>query len=170
MARPMRETADDIAELQRLLDASYTGAGEHLRSIFTEGRRIRADDLCALLTGVQILNLATVTASCEPRVGPVDGLFYRGAFHFGSSESSVRYRHLRERPQGSASHTRGEELAVVVHGRAEMIDVRSDEHAGFRSLLIETYGPDWEEWAPTQGAFYARIDAAQMFTFRFPRG
>ena len=165
----MRETAEDLDALQRLLDESYAGAGQHLRSIFTPERRMSASELAEMLTGVRILNLATVTAACEPRVGPVDGLFYRGAFHFGSSQSSVRYRHLRERPQVSASHTVGEELAVVVHGRAEMIDVWSEEHAGFRSLLIETYGPDWEDWAPKQGAFYARIEAKRMFTFRWVR-
>jgi len=165
----MRETPEDLEALQRLLDDSYARAGEHLRSISTPERLMTASELSETLTGVQILNLATVTAASEPRVGPVDGLLYRGAFHFGSSQSSVRYRHLRKRPQVSASHTRGEELAVVVHGRAEMIDVWLDDHAGFRALLIETYGPDWEDWAPREGVFYARIHAHAMFTFRWVR-
>jgi uncharacterized pyridoxamine 5'-phosphate oxidase family protein len=165
----MRETPEDLQRLQSLLDESYARAGEHLRSIFTPERRMTASELAETLTGVRILNLATVTASCEPRVGPVDGLFYRGAFHFGSSQTSLRYRHLRERTQVSASHTVGEELAVVVHGHASFVDVWAEEHAGFRSVLIETYGPDWEDWAPKQGAFYARIEATRLFTFRWIR-
>jgi uncharacterized pyridoxamine 5'-phosphate oxidase family protein len=163
----MRETPDDLDVLQRLLDDSYAGAGEHLRSIFTPERRVPADELCEILTGVRVLNLATVTAAGEPRVGPVDGLFYRGAFHFGSSQSSVRYRHLRERPQVSAAHTIGEELAVVVHGSAVFVDAWSGENAGFHATLLDTYGPDWEDWAPQQGAFYARVEARKMFTFRW---
>lgn len=126
-----------------------------------------AEDLCELLRGVQVLNLATVSSRCAPFVAPVDGLFYRGAWHFGSSKSSLRYRHMRQRPTVSGSHTRGEELAVLVHGRAEEIDVDASDHAGFRAYLIETYGPDWEDWAPSQNVFYARIDAAKMLTFRF---
>jgi len=34
-----------------------------------------------VLAGVQVLELATVTPRGEPRVAPVDGLFFRG--HFG---------------------------------------------------------------------------------------
>src|SRR5918992_4819538 len=118
----MHETADDMIELTALLDRSYARSGNHLRSIFTPERRIPADELVALLPGVQVLNLATVTRACAPRVAPVDGLFYRGRFWFGSAAASVRFVHLRERTQVSASHTRGEELAVIVHGTATMVD------------------------------------------------
>jgi hypothetical protein len=69
------ETAEDLRELAALLDRSYARAGAHLRSIFTPERRVAADDLVALLPGVQVLNLATVSRACAPRVAPVDGLF-----------------------------------------------------------------------------------------------
>jgi hypothetical protein len=39
---------------------------------------------------VQILNVATVTAGGRPRIGPLDGLFFRGRFYFGSSKDSMR--------------------------------------------------------------------------------
>ena len=160
----MHETPDDLVQLQALLDRSYEWAGEHLRSIFTPERRIPATDLAALLPGVQVLNLATVTRGCEPRVAPVDGLFYRGRFWFGSAPSSVRFTHVRERPQVSASHTRGESLAVIVHGTAEVVDVGDPANVGFRRYCLEVYGPDWEEWGAS--AAYARIDAKRMYTFR----
>lgn len=159
----MHETSDDLRALERLLDGSHAAAGSHLRSIFSDGRRLTAERLCALLPGVQVLNLATVTAACEPRVAPVDGLFYRGRFHFGSSPDSVRFRHIRVRPQVSASHTRGEEMAVIVHGTARLVDPGAPEHAGFRDYLLEVYGHDWEDWA--SGALYARIEPARMLTF-----
>jgi hypothetical protein len=109
----MYETAEDMIALSELLDRSYARAGEHLRGIFTPERRIPADELVALLPGVQVLNLATVTRACEPRVAPVDGLFYRGKLWFGTASAAVRIRHLRERPQVSASETRGEEFACA---------------------------------------------------------
>ncbi|HEX2031747.1 MAG TPA: pyridoxamine 5'-phosphate oxidase family protein [Actinomycetota bacterium] len=159
----MHETSDDLAALQRLLDESQASAGPHLRRIFTDERRLRADELPALLPGVQVLNLATVNAACEPRVAPVDGLFYRARFYFGSSADSVRWRHLRARPQASAAHTRGEQLAVVVHGTAVPIDPAEEAEAGFRRYLLEVYGDDWEDWGGD--APYARIEPTRMYTF-----
>jgi uncharacterized pyridoxamine 5'-phosphate oxidase family protein len=159
----VHETEKDLRELQELLDASYGAAGPHLRSIFNEPRRIPAVELPALLPGVQVLALATVTARGEPRVAPVDGLFFRARFWFGSSEQSARFRHIRARPAVSATHLRGEELAIVVHGLAVEVDVGAPEHAAFRSYLLETY-PDWEQWGA--GSPYARIEPKAMFTFR----
>ena len=92
---------------------------------------------------------------------------YRGAFHFGSSPDSVRFRHIRHRPDVSATHLPGEHLAVTVHGRAAVIDITSREHAGFRQALLEVYvpryGPGWEEFLDS-GPAYARIDANRMFS------
>lgn len=160
----MYETAEDLVELTALLDRSYARAGEHLRSIFTPERRIVAEELVTLLPGVQVLNLATVSRACEPRVAPVDGLFYRGRFWFGSAAASVRFTHLRERSQVSASHTRGEELAVIVHGTATLIEAGDPTQAGFANYYREVYGFGWEEWdIPVQ---FARIDASHLYTYR----
>ena len=161
----MHETDADLRELQDLLERSHAGAGPHLRSIFSDERRIPAAELPALLPGVQVLALATVTARGEPRVAPVDGLFFRGHWHFGSGESSARFRHIRARPAVSATHMHGEELAVVVHGQAREIDPRADEHAGFRAYLNATY-PGWDDADWAAGAPYARIEPTAMFTFR----
>ena len=161
----MHETPEDLASLQRLLDESYANAGAHLLSIHTPDRRLTASRVCELLTGVRVLSLATVTAKGEPRVGPVDGLFYRGRFWFGSAENSFRFRHLRARPAVSAAHTVGEELAVVVHGTAREIDVEAPDHHGFREYLLEVYGPQWETWWPDEKPPYAVIEASKMFTF-----
>lgn len=160
----MDETPGDRAALQRLLDDSAASAGQHLRSVCTPERWLSASELCDLLTGVNVLALATVTARCEPRVAPVDGLFFRGAFWFGSSPDSVRFHHLRERPAVSASHTRGEELAVSIHGHATEVDINVPENAGFLEYLHAVYA-DWDDWAP--GSAYARIDATRMFVFAF---
>ncbi len=115
-----------------------------------------------------LLALATVTGDGRPIVGPVDGIFYRGAFHFGSAPDSVRFRHIRRRPHVSATHLPGEELAVTVHGRAVPIDVGAEEHADFRRTVLDIYvpryGPEWENLLDS-GAVYARIEADRMFTY-----
>ena len=97
------------------------GAGEHLRGIITGERRLSAADLAGRLQGMRLLTVATVTADGRPLAGPVDGYFLHGTFWFSSGRNSVRMRHLAARPAVSATHLPGEELAVTVHGRAELL-------------------------------------------------
>jgi hypothetical protein len=167
----MHETDDDLTHLQDLLDRSYAGAGRHLTSIITPERRLTAEQVVARLAGMCLLALATVTADGRPVLGAVDGVLYRGAFHFGSAPDSVRFRHIRRRPQVSATHLPGEELAVTVHGRARVIDISAPEQAGFRRTLLDIYVPrygvEWERFLDS-GVVYARIDAERMFTFHMP--
>jgi len=160
----MFETPQELRDLQRLLDESQATAGEHLKSIFSDQRRLTAHQVSEILTGVQMLDLATVTASCQPLVAPVDGLFFHGQFHFGSSPDSVRFRHLRHRPQVSAAHTRGEDLTVIVHGTAHIVDTAAPENAPFREHLLRVYGPGWETWGA--GSLYAQIEPRKMFAVR----
>ncbi len=171
----MHETDADIEALQALLDSSYEAAGQHLRAITTPERRVSAADLCERLTGMCLLVVATVTADCRPIAGPVDGIFYRGSFHFGTSPDAIRSRHLRARPQVTATHLPREEFAVNVHGRAERVDVRAPRGAGLRQTLLEIYvpryGEKWEQFIdppdPSEPApTYFRIAAERMFSFQ----
>ena len=167
----MHERPEDLAELQRVIDASFDAAGSHLREIATPDRRLDAEQLAARLTGMRLLVLGTSTRDGRPINGPVDGIFYRGHFHFGSSPESLRYRHLRERPAVSATHLPGESLAVTVHGDAELLDVHATEHAEFKQTVLDIYTPRYgDEWAATLhgGASYARIDPRRIFTFSMP--
>jgi nitroimidazol reductase NimA-like FMN-containing flavoprotein (pyridoxamine 5'-phosphate oxidase superfamily) len=169
----VRETPEDLAKLQELIDRSHAQAGTHLLRILTAERRMNAEEVAERLTGVSLLALATATADGRPIVGPVDGIFFRGAFHFGSAPDSVRFRHIRERPDVSATHVPREELAVTVHGRAVPIDISSPEDAEFRQTLLDIYTPrfgdEWEEFLE-KGVLYARIDAERIFTFQMPPG
>jgi nitroimidazol reductase NimA-like FMN-containing flavoprotein (pyridoxamine 5'-phosphate oxidase superfamily) len=167
----MHETAEDLAALQELIDRSFASAGSHLLRILTPERRMNAEEVAERLTGMVLLALATVTADGRPIVGPVDGIFFRGAFHFGSAPDSVRFRHIRQRPHVSATHLPGEELAVTVHGLAVPVDVQSEADAEFRRTLLEVYTPRYgEEWGSflDSGVAYARIEAERMFTFVAP--
>jgi nitroimidazol reductase NimA-like FMN-containing flavoprotein (pyridoxamine 5'-phosphate oxidase superfamily) len=169
----MHETEADIQALQELIDRSYAGAGAHLLRIHDPERRLSAQQVAERLQGMCLLTLATVTADGRPLTGPVDGIFYRGSFYFGSAPDSLRFRHIRARPQVSATHLPAEELSVTVHGNAVPIDISAGgENAGFRQTVLDIYtpryGPDWEHDFLDSGPAYARIDAERMFTFFMP--
>jgi hypothetical protein len=165
----MLETPDDIDRLQELLDRSAAGAGPHLRGIITDERRLSALRLCQILVGMRLLVVATVTADGRPLAGPVDGYFLHGSFYFSSGRDSVRMRHLAVRPAVSATHIPGEDLAVSVHGRAELFDLRDPAHGELRQAMLDHYlptqGPEFETWLDGADAIGARIAAEKMFTF-----
>ena len=137
----MFETADDLSRLQRVLDESYAAAGGHLQNVITPDRRLTAVELAAMLTGMRLLVLATVTGDGRPIAGPVDGIFFRGSFHFGSASDSLRFRHLRQRSSVSATHLPAEELSVTVHGEAEELDTKASSNRDFRQALLDIYVP-----------------------------
>jgi hypothetical protein len=160
------ETAQDLEDLQHLLDASYEHAGTHLRSIHTPARRLGAEALVERLTGMCLLVVATVSADGRPLSGPVDGVFFRGAFHFGTDPRAVRWRHLLRNPAVSATHLPSEDWAVVVHGAASAVDVSSAGDTQLRERLLAVYtpryGPEWEQFLDA-GPVYARVDAVRMY-------
>lgn len=159
----MHETPEDLVMLQDLLDRSRASAGTHLLRIFQEDWRIDAAKLAPRLGGVQILHLGTVTAKGEPRVGPVDGLFFRGAFHFGTAPDSLRARNIRERPAVSGSVAHGEELGLIVHGRAVEFDFDAPEQEPLRGYYRDVYGKGWDGFR--RGNPYWRIEAERLYAF-----
>lgn len=165
----MWETPAEIDALQELLDRSMADAGRHLRGIITEERRLDAADLCRRLTGMRLLTVATVTADGRPLAGPVDGYLIHGEWHFSSARDAVRMRHLAARPWVSATHLPGEQLAVSVHGRAELYDVNDPALPALRRAMLDHYlplqGPEFEAWLDGVDALAARIVPDKMFTF-----
>lgn len=159
----MHESQNDLARLQSLLDTSYTRAGTHLRSIHTPERRLTAERLAELLTGVCVLDLATVNAAGQPRVAPIDGLFLRGTFWFGSSRSSVRFRHIRRNPAVSAAHTRGERISVIVHGQAHEIDSVSGDYQHLHDYCVEVYGDGYDDWGYWGVEPFAFIEPERLY-------
>ena len=162
----MYETPAEVAELQRLLDASYARGGSHLKGIHTPERRVSAERLCALLARVCILDLATAGARGEPIVAPLDGLFLHGRFCVGTSPLSVRFRHLRRNPAVSAAHTRGEELSVLVHGTAVEIDTNDPREEPLHAYCREVY-PDYDSLGFWGRAGSWRIEPRAMFAAAF---
>ena len=165
----MLETPAELARLQQLLDDSMAAAGPHLASIITPERRLTAGELAERLQGMRLLVLATATVDGRPLAGPVDGYFLHGTFWFSSGTDAVRMRHLAARPAVSATHLPGDELAVTVHGRAELFGRDDPRFAELRQAMLDEYlpkqGPAFEEWLDESSALGARIAPDKMFTF-----
>lgn len=155
----MDETPAEIAALQDLLDRSHAAATDHLRDIIQGDRRLSAEDLVALLTGMRVLSLATVTAQGHPRISAVDGHFLHATWSFSTSGTAAKARHMSARPDVSVAHVDNEELAVFSHGRVEPLaegDPEWDEtlahwtgHYGSspltwgESIVLYRYRPHW---------------------------
>ena len=145
----VRESASDLTQLQDLLDRSLGSAGSHLRSIFTDDRRLTASELIASLNGIFEMHLAAVTSTGAPLVAPADGIFFRGNVWFGLPARSVRAHLLRYNPRVSASFIR-DSFAFIVHGEAKDADEASNTwneyEALMRDLYVAQYGPGWLDW------------------------
>ncbi|WP_405106773.1 pyridoxamine 5'-phosphate oxidase family protein [Micromonospora sp. NBC_01405] len=146
----MRETPEELIELQALLDVSLSRATSHLRSIINSERSLTAEQLTQVLTGMCTLALATVTAKGEPRISGVDGHFLHGRWHFGTARGAAKARHLAVRSAVSAAHMRGEDLGVFTHGTVEILNPQDGEPAeDWPDLLAYFkgfYGEDSFDW------------------------
>jgi general stress protein 26 len=143
----MLETADEVAALQVLLDASHASSTSHLREIINDDRTLSASDLVALLTGMKVLSVATVTATGEPRISAMDGHFLHATWTFSTSATAAKARHMRARPSVSVAHVDGEELAVFSHGRVERMGEADPDWAETIGHWTAHYGSSPLEWA-----------------------
>ncbi|MCU1491920.1 MAG: pyridoxamine 5-phosphate oxidase-related FMN-binding [Acidimicrobiaceae bacterium] len=169
----MHETALELVRLQEVLDKSAGSGGPHLASILTADRRLSAEQLCERLAGMRLFVLATVTADGRPLTGSVDCYLLHGRFYFSSGRTSVRMRHLAARPAASASHLPGEELAVTVHGRAELFELSDPAHGELRQAMLDHYlplqGPQFGAWLDQSDSLGAWIEPERLFTFALER-
>lgn len=163
----MYETPDEVERLQALLDASYSAATDHLRGIIHGDRRLTARDLVALLTGMKVLTVATVTARGEPRISAMDGHFLHGTWSFSTSGTAAKARHMRDRPQVSVAHVDGEELAVFSHGRVEVLAERDDDYRGTLDHWVGHYGSSPLSWGKDVRLY--RYRPAWMVGYAFAR-
>jgi len=158
------ETEQQVAEMQTILDRSYERIGAHASVIITPERRLTARQVVNYLVGMKHIVVATVTSRGEPRVGPVDGHFLRGRFWFGTGDAAFRVQHLRHNPGISACHLAGDDLGIVIHGRAALFGPDDPEGEGMRQHFTKYYGSDPYTW-PGGNAAWVRIDPVIMTTF-----
>jgi general stress protein 26 len=160
----MLETPDDLATLQALLDASHARSTEHLRGIIHDDRTLTAAQIAALLTGMKVISVATVTAHGEPRISAMDGHFLHGTWTFSTSRTAAKARHLAARPAVSVAHVDGEALAVFSHGRA--VEIGGDELRGVDQHWTAHYGSSPLSWGDV--VMY-RLEPSWMVGYAFKR-
>ncbi|GMA21368.1 pyridoxamine 5'-phosphate oxidase family protein [Arsenicicoccus piscis] len=163
----MRETPEDLTRLQELLDASHARSTGHLRSIINDERRLTATDLAALLTGMKVLSVATVTRAGAPRISALDGHFLHGTWIFSTSGDSAKARHLEARPAVSVAHVDGEEMAVFAHGDAELLGPGTAVYEETVAHLIAHYDSDPRGWGPDIRIY--RLVPSWMVGYAFER-
>lgn len=164
----MYETPEELDELQVLIDRSFAGAGPHLLSIMTPERRLNARQVVRYLDGIKHVAFATVTATGEPRVAPLDSLFVHGRFVVSTGGRSKRLQQLRARPAVSLTHVVGDDVAVVVNGRAAVIERGDAAAAELDEIATGIYGSSPFTW--DEGVVFIRVEPSQMFTYAFRPG
>jgi general stress protein 26 len=142
----MYETAEQLSALQDLLDRSHGQATDHLRDIINDERRLTATDLVALLTGMKVISVATVTAHGHPRISAMDGHFLHGTWSFSTSGTAAKARHMHARPDVSVAHVDHEELAVFSHGRVEEMAESDPDWAATLDHWTSHYGSSPLSW------------------------
>lgn len=100
-------------------------------------------------------------------MAPIGSLFFRGRFHVPTVDTAARTRrHLAQRPAASLTPYEGDDLAVIVHGRAEVL---GPDHADFQTLerlFRESGGESVLDWGE---GVYVRVEAEKLYTFaRYP--
>jgi hypothetical protein len=159
----MKETPEDLRRLQGLLDESIERAGDFLRSSFEMPElSLSAGELAEVLHGSPTVAFSTTTAKGEPRVAPVGALFYQGRFHVPTVADSARARHVRKRPSVSLTYYRGNDLAVIAHGRAEPLYRDHPDFDELDALEREHVGESVLDWGE---GVYLRVEAAVLYTF-----
>lgn len=159
----MRETPAELAELQRLIDASFATASAHLRGIMEPQRRLTAERIVADVPSPAVLNVATVTRTGAPRISAVDGHFRHGRWYFTTAGDSPKARHLAARPAISASYTPRDGYGIFCHGTATLLD--GDERQQLIDHCTAVYGRSPETFG--EGIAYLRIDADWLVGFAF---
>jgi Pyridoxamine 5'-phosphate oxidase len=159
----MRETPDELAELQRLIDESFAGASAHLRGIMEPHRRLTAEQLVADIPSPAVLNIATVTRTGEPRISAVDGHFLHGRWYFTTAGDSPKARQLAARPAVSASYTPRDGYGIFCHGDARLLD--GDARQQLIDHCTRVYGQSPEGFG--DGIAYVRIDPKWLVAFAF---
>jgi uncharacterized pyridoxamine 5'-phosphate oxidase family protein len=123
---------------------------------------LSAAQLVRYLQGVKNVAFATVTAKGEPRVAPIGSLFFRGCFYIPTVATAVRSKHVMRRPSMSLTHFVGDDLAIIVHGRATVVSRDDAEFGALEELQRASSGVSVREWGE---GVYLRVEAEVIYTF-----
>ena len=160
-----------MTTLQELLDASIARAGEYLRRSFRMPQHsLNAAQLTNHLEGEPItIALATVTSKGEPRVAPVGAIFHAGRFAVPILRTAARVKHVRRNPAVSLSLDEDNDFAVIVHGKARVVQDGDEFDALVARQRATGEGGTVLSWGPREEVAFLVVDPDVMFTFaRYP--
>ena len=160
----MRETPEEIAELQRMFDAHLARANPHMTAIVTPERRLTAEQVVNYLQGTRIVAFATITAKGEPRVSPLDSLFLHGRFTLSTDVTATRIGHLRANTACSAVYMEADRIAVVANGTVEWITREHLDHDEIHAAWKKQYHSDPYTWGDV---IFFRIAPISMWAYAF---
>lgn len=162
----MRESENDIQDLQQLIEQSIEQAGEFLRKSFQmPDCSLEAGELVEKLAGSLTVSLSTVTKNGEPRVAPIGAVFYRGRYYIPTIESAARTRMIRHNPAVSLTQYEGNDFAVLVHGRAVVIGSNHVYYADLQQLRQQLEMSDINTWGNGDEGIYLRIEPRVLYTY-----
>ena len=162
----VKENQDDLQSLQKILDDSIENAGEFIKKEFKMPQNsFSASEIVKLFQGRKTVSMATVTVKGEPRVAPVGGHLYRGYFHIPSVNKAARTRHLLKRPGISMTYYEGVDVAIIVHGKAILIDNKDETF----NELVQWTGENVDNWGDKNEGVFIKIIPDSILTFnRYP--
>ena len=159
----MEETPEDIQRLQALLDESIEQAGSFLRSSFQMPEHsLSATQLVDYFEGVHTVALATVTAQSEPRVAPIGTFFFRGSFYIPTVASAARAKHINRQPAISLTHFVGNDLAIIVHGKATILSPEDADFEKLEQVYYASAGQKVQDWGE---GIYLRVESHKIYTY-----
>jgi hypothetical protein len=163
----MRESAQDIAALQSLIDQSIDSAGPFIKQSFDmPALSLSAPRLITHLQGAVTIALGTVTSDGRPRVAPVIALFVRGSFFIPTVSNALRTRHVVNNPNVSLTLYEGNDFAILVHGTAEIVGTEHEAFEELVSIQMEVDAGDVRTWGDP---VFIKIIAERIYSFaRYP--
>jgi hypothetical protein len=160
----VRETQQELAALQSLIDRSHAATKPHMRGItHPEKFALSAEQVVRLLDGMRTVAVAAPSPKGDPLVAPMDGWFLHGKFYFSSGGDSIRIRGLQKRPRASIAYFEGERFLINAHGNALLMFKGHEEVGEIDEIFREHYGGSAFDWS--DDGVYVRLDADRFFTY-----
>ncbi len=163
----MYETIEELPSFQALLDHSIEHAGVFLRQSFQmPAHSLSARQLVHFWQGIQTIALATVTKNAEPRVAPIGALLFHGRFYVPTVLTAIRTKHIIHRPAISFTCYQGDDLAIIVHGDAAVLQPDNPDFVVIEAFQREINGQSVRECG--EGVFL-QITPRTLYSFvRYP--
>ncbi len=160
----MRETPEEVEELQRLIDKTMAKINPHFAAIVTPKRRLTAQQVVTHLEGTRIVAFATVSAKGEPGSHHWIRLFIHGRFTLSTDVTATRIGHLRANPACSGVYMETDKFAVVANGTVEWIERDHPDHDEIHGAWTAQYGSDPYTWG---NVVFFRIQPTSMWAYAF---